>query len=73
MESSAFPNKIKMKLKMYKLLNIFMPPKIMQKRSKLYVFSLETSVKHPLPFWLLPRGKCIDKKAQCKNLAQARC
>ena len=37
-------------------------PKIIQKRSKLNVFSLETSVKHPLPFWLLPRGKCIDQK-----------
>ena len=42
MESSAFPNRIKMKVKMYKLLNIFISPKITQKRSKLYVFSLET-------------------------------
>ena len=67
MESSAFPNKIKMKLKMYKLLNIFMSPKIMQKRSKLYVFSLETSVKHPLPFWLLLRGKIINQKLNVKT------
>ena len=51
MESSAFPSKIKMmKLKMYKLMNIIMSPKIMQKPSKLDVFPLETSGKHPLSF-----------------------
>ena len=43
MESSAFPNTVRvklMKLKMYKLADIFMSPKIMQMHSKLYVFSL---------------------------------
>jgi len=52
MESSAFPNKIiKMKLMKLKVIRIsFMPPKITQKRSKLYVFSLETSGKHPFLF-----------------------
>ena len=65
MESSAFPNIITMKLmkmNMYKLMNISMSPKIMQKRSKLYVFALETSGKRPFPFWLLLRGKCINQK-----------
>ena len=65
MESPAFPHIIEIKLmilKMYKLMNIFMSPKIMQKRSKLYVFALETSRKHPFPFSLLLTGKCINKK-----------
>ena len=43
MESSAFPDKIKMKLKIYKLMNIFMFRQIMQKCCKQYYFlSLET-------------------------------
>ena len=53
MESPAFSHIIEiklMKLKMYKLMNIFMSPKIMQKRSKLYVFALEKSGKRPFPF-----------------------
>ena len=48
MESSALPDKIKIKLtelKIYKNMNIFYVSwnKIMQKHSKLHVFSLETS------------------------------
>ena len=65
MESSAFRNKIKVKLvnlKVYKVTNIFMPPKITQKRIRMYVFSLETSGKHPCLFYLLLRGKYIHKK-----------
>ena len=65
MESPAFPHIIEIKLmnlKMYKLINIFMSPKIMQKGSKLYVFALETSRKHLFPFSLLPTGKCINQK-----------
>ena len=53
MESSAFRNKIKVKLvilKVYKLTNIFMPPKIAQKRKRMYIFSLETSGKYPFLF-----------------------
>ena len=50
MESLAFPNIIEMKLKLYKLMNIFMSPKIMQMHIKLYVSPLETSGKHPFPF-----------------------
>ena len=51
-----------MKSKIYKLMNIFMSPKIMQKRSKLYVFALETSRKHTFLFSLLLTGKCINQK-----------
>ena len=45
MESFVFPDEIKTKLmKMNKLMNIFSrPPKILQKCSVLYVFSLRTS------------------------------
>ena len=53
MESPAFPHIIEIKLrklKMYNLMNIFMSPKIMHKRSKIYVFALETSGKHPFSF-----------------------
>ena len=39
-----------------------MSPTIMQKCSTLHVLSLETSVKYPLPFLLLLRGKCINQK-----------
>ena len=65
MESPAFPHIIEIKwmnLKMYKLINIFMSPKIMQKGSKLYVFALETSRKHLFPFSLLLTRKCINQK-----------
>ena len=34
----------------------------MQKRSKLKVFSLDALEKHPFPFWLLLKGKCINRK-----------
>ena len=54
MESSAFPGKIKinfMQLKIYKLMNIFMFPKIMQKCCKQYYFlSLETLGNGIFPF-----------------------
>ena len=43
MVSPTFPNIIEMKLKLYKLMNILISPKIMPRRSKLYVFALETS------------------------------
>ena len=69
MKSSAFPDKIDEIEHVW--VDVFISPKIMQKRSKLYVISLETLGKHPFPFWLLLRGKCIDKKAQRKNLVQA--
>ena len=49
-------------IKFMKLVNIFMSPKIIQKRSKQIIFSLETLGKHPFPFWLLLRGKCINRK-----------
>ena len=39
-----------MKLKMYKMMNIFLSPKIMQKHSNLNVFSLDKLGKHPFPF-----------------------
>ena len=47
MESPAFPNIIEMILKLYKLMNISMSPKIMPKRSKLYVFALQNIRKTP--------------------------
>ena len=46
LESSAFPSRIKMmKLKIFKLINIFIPHKIKQKRIKLKI--LEIPGKHP--------------------------
>ena len=50
----------------------FLHPKITQKRSKLCVFSLETSGKHHF-FTLIAaqRELHLSKKGQRKNLAQA--
>ena len=51
MESYAFPNKIKLTLIENVFIDeYFLSPKIMQKRSKLYVFALEASRKHPFQF-----------------------
>ena len=76
MESPAFPHIVEIKLmnlKLYKLMNIFMSPKIMQKRSKLYVFAVETSRKVPLPFFIAAnREMHQSKKCQHKNLVQAK-
>ena len=59
-KAPPFPHIIDIKL--MKLVNIFMSPKIMQKRIKLYVFALETSGKRSFPFSLLLSGKCINQK-----------
>ena len=51
MESYAFPNKIKLTLIENVFIDeYFLSPKIMQKRSKLNVFSLDALEKHPFPF-----------------------
>ena len=62
---------------MYQLMDeYFMTPKILQKRVKLYVISLETSGKQQQQntfflFIATQREMHQSKKAQCKNLVQA--
>ena len=73
MESSAFPERIKMKLmklKFKKLMNVFISPKIMQKCSKQYFFSLETLGICPFLLIATQREMHQSKIDQRKNLAQ---
>ena len=57
LESPAFPNIIEMKLKLYKLMNISMSPKIMQKHIMLYVFLLDHQENTHFCFDVYPPGK----------------
>ena len=74
MESSAFPDKIKMKWmksKMYRIINIFMSNKITQKRSKQCLFNWNLC---KTPFFIsiaTQKEMHQSKKGQHKNLAQA--
>ena len=59
---ASFAHKIKKKLNI--LMDIFLTSAmITQNHSKMLVFSLKTSGKHPFLFCLLLRGKCIDQKS----------
>ena len=54
-----------------KLMNIFWPLKNSAKAEQAECLSLEISGKHPFPFWLQPRGKCINqKKLNVKTLSR---
>ena len=67
MESSVFRNIIRVQFVKLKCINndISMSPKIMQTHIKLYVFSLETSGKHP--FCFATQRECVNKKSSTKK------
>ena len=72
MESSAFSNKIKMKLKMYKLMNIYVPWNYINAQQAVCVF---TGNIRKTPFSILiatQREMHQSKIAKCKNLVHTK-